>query len=99
MPNPQVRVDDIGTTLKMKVLKTDGTDYPLTDYDVLQYKFQKPDGSTISRDADLEDDEVIYTTQAGDFDQVGLWKYQVYFEIGPVKHHTDRGSFRVYSNL
>jgi hypothetical protein len=100
MSNSEIRAEDSGTTLKRKIKRPDETDYPLDGYSVLQYKFQKPDGSIMIKDATLDQDGyVVFTTQDGDFDQIGLWKYQVYFERGSVKHHTDYASFRVHPNL
>jgi hypothetical protein len=100
MPSEEVRVIDSGTTLKMAVKRPDGTDFPMEGYIVLQYKFQKPDGTIMTKDAELDDDgDVVYTTEDGDFDQVGTWLYQIYFEIGSFKRHTDYSKFKVHPNL
>lgn len=99
----QIRVADSGTTLEMQVLKTDGTPYPLNDSEVLQFKFQKPNGQIVYKNAKLVTDgfdgKVCYITSLNDFDKPGTWRYQVYFERAGVKHHTNSSSFRVYPNL
>jgi hypothetical protein len=103
MAKPEIRMNDSGTTIRVQVLKPDDTVYPLNDCEVIQFKFQKPDGTNMTKPGVLTTDgldgKVHYTTDLNDFDQTGTWLYQVYFERGDVSHHTDYTRFRVHPNL
>lgn len=106
MSKNEVRVGDVGTSIEMQVLKQDDQPYDIGDATLLEFKFQKPDGTVITRTADVlvdsdpADGWVQYITAADDLDQIGTWLYQVYIEKGSsVKHHTDYERLRIHPNL
>lgn len=66
--------------------------------------FQKPDGTTLEKDAEFltdgTDGIIYYNTVDGDIDICGLWKIQAVIYIGSSSlFHSKIKSFRVYSNL
>lgn len=78
MAKPEVRMNDAGTVIEMQIRRYDDTLYPISDTEILQYKFQKPDGTVIVRNATAQPDSIAqYITAEDDFDQIGMWLYQV----------------------
>ncbi len=63
----------------------------------------KPDASVLSKTMTFSTDGtngyVQYTTVAGDLDQAGLYRVQVYLSKAGTTLYSDIGSFRVLENL
>jgi hypothetical protein len=99
----EIHAFDTIITFEVQILQEDNTIYPLNGAQVLEFHFQKPDGTIMIRPAnyvtDGSDGKIKYTTNEMDLDQIGRWKYQIYIERGPVIKHSDVGKFRVYPNL
>lgn len=94
-----VRELDIGVELLVTLKDPDGAVEDVSDASVIRFRFRKPDGTEISRTGSLKTDgtdgKVSYTSVENDFDQVGLWRYQVYVEAGSTKRTSTQTSFRV----
>jgi hypothetical protein len=68
---------------------------------VLRIEYIKPDGVTGYWDGSVEDLQyAFYITQsAGDLDQTGTWKLQLYIEINGAVLHGDIEDFHIYKRL
>lgn len=94
---------DAGTTFEVQILQQDSSIYSLVGATTLEFHFQKPDGTIMTRTGSFvtngSDGLVQYYTTASDLDQIGSWRYQVYIVNGPVEKYSDVGKFRVFPNL
>jgi phosphodiesterase/alkaline phosphatase D-like protein len=98
----QIQVGDAGLDFRAVVRNADGP-IDLSLATVVQFHFQKPDGSFLSVAAMLpnsgSDGVTSYVTGPTDFDQDGTWRHQVYYEIGPLRVYSNITKFKVYPNL
>jgi hypothetical protein len=97
-------VGDIGTPFILKVIKaSDKLAMNLSTATKMQFVFTKPDGSEVVRDAEFftngTDGMVQYSTQAGDLDMEGDWKWQGEITLPDDFLHTDIQIFTVLPNL
>lgn len=75
-------IGEIGTDI---ILETGQT---ITTADVLQIKYQKPDGTTGAWTGTISGTtKVKYTLSNGDIDQAGVWTFQAYVEVSGGKWH------------
>ena len=76
-----IHVGTVGAVLTATVLDQDGTVVDLSGADDVLFLIQKPDGTTLSKDAvfdsDGTDGMVLYLLAAGDINTAGAWSYQV----------------------
>jgi len=91
----KVYINDAGTVLEASTNKT------LTGATTLRFEMTKPDGTTVNWNATIKagDNTVAqYTIQAGDLDQAGVWKGQVYAEwSASQKWHGETFEIEVYN--
>ncbi len=96
-------VNDIGTSFRLTIKDQDGALVNLSNADVMQITFRRPDGTTFSRTASLygvaANGVIQYVTADGDLDQEGRWSLQGYLEMDANKWHTSISNFRVKANL
>lgn len=101
-PIEEIHEFDQGLTFSVTVKDRDGP-VDLSEATVIEFHFQKPDGSMLVVDAlrvnDGSDGQVAYVTADTDFDQAGTWKHQVYLEIGPNEKWSNINKFKVFPNL
>jgi hypothetical protein len=92
-----------GLDMDFQILDTQSAIVDLTHATVMQYHFQKPDGTMLVVDATRlnsgTDGFLTYSTAPNDLDQPGLWKVQVKVVIGPETYWSPIGRFKVKSNL
>ena len=101
-PIQEIHENDSGLSFIVTVMDADGV-VDLSLAGVLEFHFQKPDGSMLISPAffvnDGVDGQVYHDTSPTDFDQPGIWRHQVYAEIGPDQKYSNITKFRVYPNL
>lgn len=69
----KVYINDVGTKIKLY------TGQDISSATIVKISYKKPNGDTGEWDGSIEEDEyVVYIVQAGDLDQVGIWKLQAY---------------------
>lgn len=99
----EIHVGDVGTAFTATVKDEEEAVVDLSDADVLQLWFLKPDQTTLTKTATLvtdgTDGKIRYTTQNGDLDQPGNWKVQAYVEYNGNKLHSDITRFKVHANV
>lgn len=102
IPIQEIHAHDKGLSYIVTVMDKDGA-VDLSAATLVEFHFQKPDGSMLIVPAtfvtDGVDGRVTYDTQSTDFDQTGTWKHQVYAEIGPDAKWSNITKFKVYPNL
>lgn len=95
----QVRLLDAGVKVRVTLKDPEGNVVPVATATVIKYHFLKPDGSILSVDGALDSDgtdgKVKYTSDADDFDQVGIWRYQVYVTLSGGVLHSTQGKLKV----
>lgn len=102
-PQSEIRIGDAN----VRFLITIEEDCAAVDISMATDKkiiFQKPDGTTLEKDAEFltdgTDGIIYYNTVDGDIDACGMWKIQAVIYIGSSSlFHSKIKSFRVYSNL
>lgn len=98
----EIHVNDSGIDFRVTMMDDLGI-VDIHQADIKEYRFQSPDGVMFVRDAqfytDGYDGALTYSTVSTDFNQPGIWRYQVYLKIGPDEKFSDIGKFRVYPNL
>lgn len=99
----EIHIGDIGTVFRCSVCDNTSTIINLSSYTSLYLIFQKPDGSTITKDASLYTDGtdgiITYTTVAGDLDLAGIWRMQAYIILSSGSWKSNIVKFTVYENL
>lgn len=102
MAEDQVRLGDYGTRFKL-TLKDDASVVDISTASLLELLFLKPSGAVVTKTAllftDGTDGVVYYDVEDGLIDEVGLWKYQVFFTMSTGFWGSSIGTFRVYPNL
>lgn len=96
----KIRKLDAGVQILVTIYSPDGEVVDVSTATLIAFKFDKPQDSTVlettgSFYTDGSDGKVYYTTQTGEMDQVGIWKYQVYITMGGGILHTRQEKFRV----
>lgn len=95
----KIRNEDAGVQIIVTLYNPDGEIVDVSSSSAIAFKFEKPDGSILETTGSLYSDgtdgKVDYTTQTGDIDQVGIWKYQVYVTLGGGILHTRKEKIRV----
>ncbi len=104
-----LQLNDVGTTFVLTVKEQDPDDpCTLVAVDIsaatgMAVKFEKPDGTAISRTGTLNTDgldgKMKYTTIAGDIDQAGRWKVQAAAVIGGWNGRSEVVAFQVRTNI
>jgi hypothetical protein len=99
----ELHVSDAGVRFRAEVRDENDSPKDISAATVQQFVFQKPDGSTLTKNTafvtDGSDGLIYYTTTSSDLDQAGVWRIQVYLEFTSGPKYTDVIRFRVYSNL
>lgn len=94
----QLRKGDVGSVIRVSV-KENLLPFDAQSSTVKTLKLKKPDGTVLSKTAVAEtngaDGVFLYTTVAGDLDQIGPWTGQLYFEFSGGKWHTEPFNFGV----
>lgn len=99
------RLNDIGNEIKVRINKDDcsGNVENVSSATVITFYIIKPNGTVLTKtgvlDTDGTDGIVKYTTIAGDLDQVGAYRVEVYIEFSAGKFTTTPSSFTVKSTL
>jgi hypothetical protein len=103
MADPQLHVDDVGTTLLFPVTDEDGAVVPLGSYQSLTVYIARPDKSLLTRSGSLytdgSDGIVMYQTVAGDFNTTGNYRFQAVVRLPSGLWHTEITSKLVKPNL
>lgn len=98
----EIHVHDKGLSYVVVVKDKDGI-VDLSNASLINFHFQKPDGTTLIVPARLftdgSDGRVVYDTESSDFDQTGIWRHQVYIEIGSDQKWSNITKFKVFPNL
>lgn len=97
----ELRAGDVGTVIEFTLCDESGELHDLTGTTVT-VRFQRPDGSTFERELSITDATggiATYTTEAGEFDQVGTWRIQPVVESGAGRWHGTVQRIRVHRNL
>lgn len=99
----EIHVDDVGIVFTITIKNENNVVVDLSAATTKEFHFQKPDGSMLIRSGsfvtDGTDGGLQYMTQAGDLDQSGNWKYQIYLVISANVSYTDISKFKVFPNL
>jgi hypothetical protein len=97
-----VQQNDAGLAYTVTINDANGP-FDVSRASLVQYLFQKPDGSMLTVNAsfvnDGTDGQVVYITGPSDFDQPGTWSHQVYIVIGSSHKYSNTTRFKVYPNL
>lgn len=100
MSTNEIHVADIGTDLRVRLLKQDGTALDTEAATTREIWLQPPTGDRRDKTALAEPNGwVHYETVAGDLDQAGWWKLQAFVVTADGQWHSDIVNFRVYPNL
>jgi hypothetical protein len=98
----EVHVGDIGTIFRA-TLHDNGVALDVSSASTLEFTFQKPNGTTLTKTAvltgDGTDGVVEYTTVSGDIDLHGDWKIQAYVVLPSGNWRSSIVEFKVYENL
>lgn len=102
-----LHLEDIGTSIRITVEDTDESCnrviVDLSSASVRQIIFRKPSGTKLTVTGALvtdgTDGKIEYITEAGDLDEVGEWKVQVYLVFPTGGWRSEIGTFRVNANL
>lgn len=98
----KVFVNDIGTGFR-GTFKEDGTVVDVSGAVTKTIKFEKPDGTTLSKAGsfvtDGTDGLLEYKTVDGDLSIGGKWRLQGYVDLVSWKGHSDIVNFKVYDKL
>lgn len=97
----RIYVGDSGTRFEFTVVE-ESVPVDLTGYVSLLVRFQRPDKTVFDRTLEVVDavaGEVRYTTEDGELDQAGRWKFQLILEIPTWNGYATVGSFWVYDTL
>lgn len=98
----EIHVNDQGTEFRVTI-KDNSVAVDISNATVLNIIFRKPDGTSLSVNADLYTDGtdgiIYYRTIFNDLDQSGLYKIQAYVEISGGAYYSSIGSFSVKCNL
>lgn len=98
----EIHVGNI-TQFEITVAKCSGEAEDLSTATTIDFLFQKPDGSVVTKAGsfltDGADGVVVYRTSITDLDQSGSWKYQVHLIYTDNEQYTDITKFKVISNL
>jgi len=96
-----VRQYDQGFALRPTLVDEDWDAVDVSAATVKKMLIEKPDGTVLEKTAnfatDGTDGKIEYTIVAGDVDQVGLYEYQGYCEIGSLKRTSSIGTFEATS--
>jgi hypothetical protein len=100
----EIHVDDIGTKIRVTIVEgvTNPVAVDITGYTSIDFIFEKPDKTQITRTASVESAAngiVFYTTISGDLDQPGRWRMQLDMTLPAWDGKSDLGEFLVYENL
>lgn len=100
-----LHVGDEGTIIRLE-LKDGTTVVDVSTASLLQIKFEKPDGTTVTKDAakttDGSDGLIQYITEADDaniLDIPGRWWMQGYVVMATGKWHSEKKEFLVRDNI
>lgn len=98
----EIHVGNI-TQFEITVAKCNGVVEDLSTATTIDFLFQKPDGSVVTRTGEFltdgVDGVVVYRTNITDLDQSGSWKYQVHLIYSENEQYTDITKFKVIANL
>lgn len=99
----EIHLGDIGTIFEYVVKNQAGAVENLSAADEVTLIWQKPSKVRVSltptKPNGGADGLIRYTTLAGDLDEAGDWRVQVYVSVDGGEWHTDIGTFRVHNNL
>lgn len=106
MTDEGIHIGDTGTKIKLTIQRNSAAvDMSAWSFDSMQIRFEKPDGTLLSKDAAFDTDGsngiIVVTTVDGDLSLTGRWKMQGYMDVtapeGEVgTWHTDVVKFSVY---
>lgn len=102
----EIHQNDIGTRFQVTIKSCGGTDLvDVSNAAYRQFTFRKPSDTLITRTASIFNDGsatsgvLYYDTVAGDFDEVGLYKFQAKIGFASGTYYTDIYTFKVQCNL
>lgn len=99
--NPHV--GDVGTAFEVTIKDQDGAVVNLAGASALVMTFQKPDGTSSNKPAQLSstgaDGKMKYVTITGDLDQNGTWAIQGHVTLSDGDWHSDVHKQRVDANI
>jgi hypothetical protein len=100
--NQEIHVNDIGTAFEV-TLEDCGVIVDLSGAISITFTFSDPQGNNSAKVGALltdgTDGKVVYTIQALDLDEAGIWKLQVTVELPTGTWNSNIEKFRVYPNL
>jgi hypothetical protein len=98
----EIHVGDIGTQFILTITDA-GTIVDLSVASTKQAVFQKPDRTTLTKDAlfvtDGKDGQLVYTSIADDLNLAGIWHVQARVVLSSGEWHSNVEMFEVYGNL
>lgn len=102
MAHADIHVGDT-TTFRGTFKDEDGTVINISAFTTLEFKFRKPDGSTMVKTGTMVGDgstgEMTYDPTVNDLDQVGNWEVQGFLVIPAGSYHSQVRQFRVRANV
>lgn len=105
MAENEIRVGDVGTVYFGNVYDSKNVidPMPVSAATTKQFIFKKPSGEKLTVTAqfvtDGNDGALKYTFVAGDIDEAGTWKGQIYLVLPTGEWYSDIDEFEVYQNL
>lgn len=98
----EIRVND-ETRIDITVRDENNMPIDLSQAVAITLKVRKPDGSVVDRPVTFitngEDGAISYQMTPGELDQKGIWRLQVYLELGSGVRRSTIIPFEVYPNL
>jgi len=96
-------VDDFGTTFQITLTDSDGVAVDISSATTKQILFEKPDGTPLTKTAgfatDGTDGIIQWVATAGVLGLFGLWKIQGRVSAVSFQYSSEKGDFRLGTNL
>jgi len=102
-PAIALQVGDVGVPFQAQLQTPEGRVIDVSESTVRTFRFQKPDGVLIEREASLltdgRDGILTYDFAEGDLDLAGTWRFQLVVGFGGDVKSGEIKKFKVYGNL
>lgn len=102
MASEEIHVDDIGTSIRIKV-QEENLNVDISAATLMRIKLKKPSGALDTHSAsfvtDGTDALMHFVSIAGDIDEAGTWRIQGFIILPEGEFNTSIGTFKVLANL
>lgn len=102
MTREEIHLGDVGTKF-LATIMDDDVAVDISTATVKKLRFKGPNGSTKEYDATFETDgtdgKIYYVTVTDDLDEIGIWEWQAYIEMGGGEWNSSKDTFDVKANL